>query len=515
MIKLIDIINELEINKPNQINMLKVGQIYKITYREDIYDEKDITTDNLKILDKWTDSHGPCVTAIPITEEDNPDDFQLFLWEENIVKVEPYNINELHVNNPNATREEVEYFWRHNIALTTNYRKLKIKYVDEYMDDSRFVPDTEFLIQSLPQHALNKFYRDLKKLYKQQQYKEDPNNLAESMNRFVEMNEIGQILLDKFPQHQNKIQEYIKTIEIEPENYEYLTYHHLLDDFKNFVSLNELEINKHFQFDSNIMKEINMYFNEYFIQWLEKHVTNIDEDIWQYLPEYYDNIKNIMYNDDQFDHDQFDDDMAEEYFNLNMLKDVKNKLWKKYFENVNISKIKKDIYQYIKKYNYTIYDIDEGIKSFFRWDNNFDDMYAPIIVEPFIEEVLEEVISNYDHGDRINELEINKPEPNSNLFYKLNKNKTEVWNTLLKKRYGDLVLSYYDNFNPETDIKFELGDWSGEKEANVVYLNFSEFEIGWEASIDEKYFNINDDEIIDIKEFNIKGLKFYYITYDV
>lgn len=260
-------LDELEINKPSQINKLKVGQIYKIKYNVDIYDEEDLITDNLKILDKWTDSHGPCVTAIPITEEDNPDDFQLFLWEENIVKVEPYK------------------------------------------------------------------------------------KINESMNRFVEMNEIGQILLDKFPQHQNKIQEYIKTIEIEPENYEYLTYHHLLDDFKNFVSLNELEINK--------------------------------------------------------------------------------------------------------------------------------------------------------------------PEPNSNLFYKLNKNKTEVWNTLLKKRYGDLVLSYYDNFNPETDIKFELGDWSGEKEANVVYLNFSEFEIGWEASIDEKYFNINDDEIIDIKEFNIKGLKFYYITYDV
>lgn len=169
--------------------------------------------------------------------------------------------------------------------------------------------------------------------------------------------------------------------------------------------LKELQINN--PNPDEIMQEINMFFNEYFIKWLETHVTNIDEDVWMYLPDYLDEIKNIMHTDDQFDHDQFDDDMAEEYFNLNMLSDVKKKLWKKYFENVNTTKIKKYIHQHINKHDY----VDKEIDWFFRYgyEDIFDDIYAPIIIEPFIKEILDEVILNYEHGEDLNELQINNP----------------------------------------------------------------------------------------------------------
>lgn len=288
-------IYELSVNKPGKLNRLKIGKVYKITYNIDAYsdgnNEDDNITDNLKILNIQSDKHGLCAETIPITEEDNPDDFLLFLWEENIIKIEPYVVNELQINNPNVTKKEVEEFWDGNIFLNQNYRDLKKKYCLEYSVNSSV--DTETLIQILPQVGLNRFYKDLKELYNQQQMQYDPNDLIE--------------------------------------------------------------------------------------------------------------------------------------------------------------------------------------------------------------------------------LQVNKPEPNSKLFRLLDANKTEVWNKILKKQYKEYVSAY--NFNPEKDIEFELGDWSGEKEANVVNLelfpnsNYGD-SMGWEASIDAKYFNIRNDENINIKEANIKGLKFYYITYN-
>ena len=114
----------------------------------------------------------------------------------------------------------------------------------------------------------------------------------------------------------------------------------------------------------------------------------------------------------------------------------------------------------------------------------------------------------------LNELEVVRPEPNLGLFHILDKNKSLIWDTLLKFKYEEFLED--DNFNPETDIKFDLSDYSGEKKANVVYLSFlNHGDIGWEASINPKYFHIRDNEHINILQANIKNLNFYYITYDI
>lgn len=69
-------------------------------------------------------------------------------------------------------------------------------------------------------------------------------SIDESINRFVTINEIPNILKQEFPNYTSKIGEYISSINIEPSNYEDLTYNDLIQDFQNYLDndLNEIQI---------------------------------------------------------------------------------------------------------------------------------------------------------------------------------------------------------------------------------------------------------------------------------
>ena len=160
-------VNELEINKPSEFNKFKPGGRYLVTY--DLGDE-EIYKFGLKIIKIDLDG---CCTAMHIDRENDEDendfeDLGFTLCKEDVIKVEPYVVNELNINNPNITAEEVIDFWDSNIFLNQDYRDLKKKYCLKYSINSS--SDTETLIQILPQHALNQFYRDIKELHRRQQH---------------------------------------------------------------------------------------------------------------------------------------------------------------------------------------------------------------------------------------------------------------------------------------------------------------------------------------------------------
>lgn len=214
----------------------------------------------------------------------------------------------------------------------------------------------------------------------------------------------------------------------------------------NSDDLNELQINKPPQSLSMLLKsEVDKYFNKYFIEVLNKNSEFINEDVWYDLPKYYDKIKDIMSRDNQFDHNQFDDESIEEYFNLNMLSDVKKKLWKKYFENVDINKIKKQVYVYIQKQYDELggrgksnYDVEADLKWYFRYyfmDSAFDDVYPPYIVEPFIDEIIYETIKEYEPENNLDELQINNPNPTAE----------EVGDYFNKNINGNIVFNIYSS----------------------------------------------------------------------
>jgi hypothetical protein len=108
------------------------------------------------------------------------DKSNLYIYEDNLLlgkNIKPYKeeIDELSVNNPNITAEEVIDYWDNNIYLNQDYRDLKKKYCLEYSINSSI--DSEDLIKMLPKIGLNQFYRDIKELYRIQQQSLRPNNI--------------------------------------------------------------------------------------------------------------------------------------------------------------------------------------------------------------------------------------------------------------------------------------------------------------------------------------------------
>lgn len=241
---------------------------------------------------------------------------------------------------------------------------------------------------------------------------EQGKNIKETIINFLKANpyQPGSVIVNNLPYHNKFISDTIsKMLKFDIKRIKVKSPITKREVFVYYIpknNLSELEINNPNK-NINIIKDINEYFNYYFIKWLQENSPNIDEDVQYYLPKHLDDIKNIMSRDNQFEHNQFDDDMAEEYFNLNMLDDVKKKLWKLYFQNINIKKIKDTIYDYIIKYGYDDYN-DEGTESFFKWnidnifDEIFDEIYTPTIIEEFIDDVIYKTISNYEPDNDLN-----------------------------------------------------------------------------------------------------------------
>lgn len=278
MIKLLQLIKELNINKPSLFDKLKPGNEYWITYI--LYGNK--ITDAFRFV-KYIDNNT--IEVIDLEYEDSlayENYKNTTLFKDKVILITPYKdeINELEINNPNKTADEVYKFWENNIYLGKKYNIIRDKYIEEFIDvnklnqEEKYLDPTELLIYNLPQHGLNKFWNDLQILYKEQPERHRGADINESLNRFVKIDEIYNILSNEFPEYKNKIRKYIDTIEIEPENYEDLTYHHLLDDFKNFVEgeLNELEIN-----NPNVTTE---KLWKYMFPIIKKLISDDNRDIW-------------------------------------------------------------------------------------------------------------------------------------------------------------------------------------------------------------------------------------------
>lgn len=172
MIKLTQLIQELGINKPSEYDKLKKGGEYLITY--DLGDEEPYHFP-LKIIGKY----GSCCIAIHMHRNDidyynlqDIEDFSFTLCKDNVIKVEPYNLNELGINK-GVTVEEVYDYFIDNIYNNTNPDELSStskgweKYIElkEKYNNNKSI-DTIELIKILSQQNLNRFYQDMKNLVK-------------------------------------------------------------------------------------------------------------------------------------------------------------------------------------------------------------------------------------------------------------------------------------------------------------------------------------------------------------
>ncbi len=174
MIKLTQLIQELGINKPSEYDKLKKGGEYLITY--DLGDEEPYHFP-LKIIEKY----GSCCIAIHMHRNDidynnlqDIEDFSFTLCKDNVIKVEPYNLNELGINK-GVTIEEVTQFYKKYILrdeqeledgedpIWNKYTDLCKPYCEKY-GYYYFMNIESF--KEMSQQDLNKLYLGMKQIVK-------------------------------------------------------------------------------------------------------------------------------------------------------------------------------------------------------------------------------------------------------------------------------------------------------------------------------------------------------------
>ncbi len=161
-------------------------------------------------------------------------------------------LNELSINNPRINAEKVEQYCNDNILYNDiefeddskgwyEYKQICQPYCKKY-GIAGWVGRGNF--KYLSQQELIRLFNEMRQLVKKHVGKEILN---ESLNNYIiGLDDIEPILNKQFPDKKLEIIKYIESINIEPNNYQNLTYNHLIDDFTNFIYdyLNELEINK-------------------------------------------------------------------------------------------------------------------------------------------------------------------------------------------------------------------------------------------------------------------------------
>ena len=148
-------INELEINKP-PINLIP-GKKYLINISSPGYKER-------WEVYKFSSEHMSRLTFIKPNNTCVID-----IGKENLFKdkrIKPYKeINELSIGNNKIDRFEVLKYWEVYVnVLNPNYRELRNKYAEKYLEVDIEVTGT-YLIRELPLPALTKFYYELKKIF--------------------------------------------------------------------------------------------------------------------------------------------------------------------------------------------------------------------------------------------------------------------------------------------------------------------------------------------------------------
>jgi hypothetical protein len=126
---------------------------------------------------------------------------------------------------------------------------------------------------------------------------------------------------------------------------------------------------------------------------------------------------------------------------------------------------------------------------------------------------------NKEINKNIDEIKINNPNivDNKFLLKVLNDNKEEFINKVLKKDLPYLWDEIDEEITPDM-INLELDDFSGDRKENekVIYIVVNEGDNeGWEASTTKEFLNIDNNEDIDLNKYNIKGIDFYTITYNI